>query len=476
MWLYRWLPIQDLPQHLASLRVVHEVHTGGPASETYAVDLRQTQYLLFYVVGDLLAYFFDIRTAALLLFTAYMLGTVAAMHTLLRSLGRDPRLALLTVPLLTNSQFLLGLIQFLLGVPLMLWGWSLAIDYSRAWRRNDAVLLAVIAALTFYAHVVPFGVLVMGLAILAPWRSPRALARYALPLSPAGLLVAQWLLFTRAGDFVRNAVTSGAENKDFWPFAQSFHEMYSIAFNTYPDSADEMLFAYALLAGAILTVLACAPRRRTFVSTARWLLVPLACAVFYFRSEGTNGFLGHIRDRFALIAVFALIPAMRAPRGLCGALGTCAMVVIALMTAETWSWHLSRFQVECGDLDGALAHIPPSKHVAGLIFSSESHFFEENPFLHYGAYYFVDKGGSANFSFAGYPHWVYSYKPHRDPLGASPPVFLWEWRPDRIEPREELAASYDYVLTRGLGFDPPHGWFTKTWEGDHWSVWERTPK
>ena len=191
MWLYRWLPIQDLPQHLASLRVVHEVHTGGPASETYGVDLRHTQYLLFYVVGDFLAYFFQIRTAALLLFTAYMLGTVAAMHALLRSLGRDPRLALLVVPLLTNSQFLLGLIQFLLGVPLMLWGWSLAIDHLREGRRKDAALLAVVAALTFYAHIVPFGVLLMGLAILAPWRSPRMLARYALPLLPAGLLVAR---------------------------------------------------------------------------------------------------------------------------------------------------------------------------------------------------------------------------------------------------------------------------------------------
>lgn len=477
LWLHRYLPIQDLPQHLATLRVVHEVHAGGPAAAMYSVDMLHTQYVFFYVLGDLLAYFFSLRVVGLIVLTLYMVGLVTSLYALLRSLGRDPRLCLLVVPLVTNSQFLIGLLQFLIGIPLMLFGWSLAIDYLRDGKRRHAIALGVVAVLTFFSHIVVFGVFGIGLALFAPLRSPKKLARLALPLVPSVLLLVRWALFTEAGDFVRNAVTSGAENKDLWSFGRSFHEIYRIAFDTYRDSADEKLFGAALLIGVVMTVLAHGKGPRAYVSTGRWLLVPLVCAILYFRSEGTNGFLGHIRDRFALIGVIALIPALRMPRGMLGHLGTAAMVVVSFFVAETFDWHCARFErEEVCDFDDALAHIPANKRVAGLIFKSESDYFEQNPFLHYVAYYFVEKGGAVSFSFAGYPHWVYAYKPHQDALGASPPVFLWEWRPDRIAAREELAASYDYVLTRAAGFDPPDDLFAKTWKGTYWAVWERRAK
>jgi hypothetical protein len=404
-----------------------------------------------------------------------MLGTTASMYALLRSLGRDPRLALLAVPLLTNSQFLIGLLQFLLGIPLMLWGWSLAIDSQQEGRSNRLFLLATVALLTFYSHVVPFAVFLMGLAVLAPWRSRRALLRYVLSLAPAGLALAHWALFTAAGVLVRRALTGGAEDKDFLPFGESFRDMYDLAFNTYRDSADERLFASALVVGAVLTFFARAERTGAPVTTGRWLLVPLICVVLYFRSEGTNGFVGHIRDRFSLLAALTLIPVLRMPRRVPGAIGTCAMVILSGLTVETFNWHLTRFgAVEVGDFDGALAHIPPNQRVAGLVFSGESDYFTQNPFLHYPAYYYVDKGGLVNFAFAGYPYWVTSYRPHQAPLGKSLPVYRWEWRPARVEACEELAVAYDYVLTRGFGFDPPRGCFTKTWEGNRWAVWERS--
>ena len=476
LWLHRWLPIQDLPQHLATLRVVHDVHAGTmPAAGIYVTHLGSTQYLLFYILGDLLAYVVDVRTAGLLITTSYMLGTVAALYALLRSLGRDPRLCLLVVPLLTNTQLIIGLLQFVIGIPLMFYGWSLAIETLRGGRRRHAIGLAVVAMLCFYSHVVVFGIFGIGLAVLAPWRlGLRRLVRYWLPLVPAGLAVVYWAFFTASGDFVRSAITSGTENKDLWPFWGSCRAMYQLAFDTYPDSADEKLFAMFVVTAVTLTVLA---RRhdlgRPVISTARWLLIPLVCAFLYFRSEGTNGFLGHIRDRFALLAVLTLLPAFRMPRGLLGHVGTAAMVVISAMTAETFQWHLSHFEHEdVGDFDAALEHLPRDRHVAGLIFQSESKYFGQNPFLHYASYYLLDRGGKVNFSFAGYPHWVYGYRPHRDPMGASPPAFLWEWEPWRIQPHEDL-ASYDYVLTRGPGFDPPDDTFARSWEGTNWIVWER---
>jgi len=472
LWLHRWLPIQDLPQHLATLRVVHEVHAGHePWSDVYVTHLGSTQYLLFYIVGDLLSYVVPVRTAGLLIMTSYMIGTVAALYALLRSLGRDPRLCLLVIPLLTNTQLFIGLIQFVLGIPLMLYGWSLAIDTLRDRRRGLAIGLAVVALLVFYSHVVVFGLFGLGMAVLAPWRSLRHLVRYFLPLLPAGIAVVYWAFFTASGEFVRTAMTNGAENKDLWPFWVSCRSMYDLAFNTYPDSADEKLFAMFVVAGVALTVLARRGPGRPVVSTGRWLLIPLACAVLYFRSEGANGYFAHIRDRYVLLAVVTLLPTLRMPRGLLGHLGTVAMVVIAGMTAETFEWHSSHFEREdLGDFDEALEHLPANRRVAGLIYESEAKYFGQNPFLHYAQYYLLERGGKVNYSFAGYPHWVYAYRPHQDPLGASPPLQLWEWQPWRVE---DLAASYDYVLTRGNGFDASDDRFFKAWEGTHWAVWER---
>ena len=475
LWLHRWLPIQDLPEHLATLRVIHDVHAGArPASDVFVAHLGSTQYLLFYVLGDALAYVVDVRTAGLLLTTGSMVGTVAALYALLRSMGRDPRLSMLVVPLLTNTQLLLGLLQFVMGLPFMLYGWSLAIEMRRTGRRRYAVGLAVVAVLTFYCHVVVFGIFGIGLAVLAPWRSLRALVRYFSPLAPAGIAVVYWAFFTASGGFVRTAITSGQENKDIWPFWLSCRSMYELAFDTYPDSADEKLFAMFVVTSVALTVLAGRGAGRPVVATGRWLLVPLACAAMYFRSEGNNGYLAHIRDRFVLLAVVTLLPALRMPRGLAGGLGTAAMVVVSALTAETFQWHLTRFEEEdVGDFDQALAHLAPNRRVAGLIYDSTSRYFGQNPFLHYVAYCLVDRGETVSFSFAGYPHWVYAYRPHEDPLGASPPPLLWEWQPWRVPVREELAASYDYVLTRGSGFDVPHGEFWRAWQGTAWTVWER---
>src|SRR5262249_26968761 len=155
-----------------------------------------------------------------------------------------------------------------------------------------------------------------------------------------------------------------------------------------------------------------------------------------------NGFLGHIRDRFVVIGAFAMVPLLRMPRGTAGYLGTAALVVVAGMTAETFDWHCGKFESEdLGDFEEALAHIPPEKRVAGMVFESRSRYIAQNPFLHFAAYYQVEREGPTSFTFVGYPHWVYFYRPHTDPLGASPSVFLWEWQPDRLEAREELAAA-----------------------------------
>jgi len=96
-----------------------------------------------------------------------------------------------------------------------------------------------------------------------------------------------------------------------------------------------------------------------------------------------------------------------------------------------------------------------------------------NPFLHFGSYYQVKKGGVVMFTYAGYLHWPFDFKPGKYPPPGGPARLRWEWTPESVRVQDELYPYYDYVLTRGSGFNPPPGTFHIQWSGDKWTVWAR---
>jgi hypothetical protein len=95
------------------------------------------------------------------------------------------------------------------------------------------------------------------------------------------------------------------------------------------------------------------------------------------------------------------------------------------------------------------------------------------PFLHFGSYYQVDKGGVVQFSNAGgFYWWPVQFRPGRYPPPGTRPRLRWEWTPEQV-PIGELYPYYDYVLTRGPGFAPPPGTFHVVYCDEHWTVFKR---
>ena len=105
LWLVRYPPIEDLPQHLAAIRVLHSLHDPAFGLAPYfELTLSRTQYLAYYLTADLLAYPLGVRHANLVLVTAAVAGTPLALRALLRALGRDEKLALFALPLRQRGQ------------------------------------------------------------------------------------------------------------------------------------------------------------------------------------------------------------------------------------------------------------------------------------------------------------------------------------------------------------------------------------
>jgi hypothetical protein len=151
------------------------------------------------------------------------------------------------------------------------------------------------------------------------------------------------------------------------------------------------------------------------------------------------------------------------------------MIALALL-ALSWSqlWRTARAFAafdhdEVGELDRALAAIPPAKRVMGLIFSRGSRYVKFSPFIHSVAYYQARKGGAVMFTFADFPQSPFRFREGDRPPRVKP---RWEWLPQLV--RAADMSWYDYLLVRG-GTPRCAGRCELQLRAGVWSVWKLLP-
>jgi hypothetical protein len=468
--------MMDLPFHLATIRIIHDFHDPHFGfDENFVLTLGRTQYVFYYLLGSALAYPLGVMKANVVLMSGYLGGTVLSLRSLLRSLGKDERLCLFVVPLLVNAMFMFGLFPFLLGIPVMFFALSVATRYFEAPTRGQGALLAALALALFYSHIFPFGLFGLGYAAMFPWTRPRKWLAAAAPAVPALCMLSAWALFTEAGKLTRGALTNTAHDPKK-PADQAIADLHNWLTNVFADTSDDLLFV-ALIAVVLLSLgLSLGDRAGGKPAARPYLLLPLACLVLYFTSTESHGYIWLIAQRFPILLLMTSIPILPMPGGRRGRLVTAAAFAVGLVSIANTAAHFIRFQLtEVGDIDGALTSMAPRKRVCALIYDRGSNITggQWAPFLHFGSYYQVEKGGVIMFSYAGYAHWPVDFRPGRYPPPGGPARQRWEWTPESVSVESEIHPYYDYVLTRGNGFRPPPGTFHLTWSGDRWAVWTR---
>jgi hypothetical protein len=474
MWIVRHPPLQDLPFHLSTIRIIKSFHDPAYGFDRdFVLTLGRTQYVLYYLLGAALASLVGVVAANVLLVSGYLAGTVLAMRTLLRALGRDERLCLLVVPLLYNVMFLFGLFPFLLGVPLMLWALAIAIAHFEAPSARSGALLSALALSLFYSHIFPFGIFCIGMAVLFPWTRPSRWLVSAAPAVPAILVLGWWSTFTAAGRLARGAATDNAADPRRTLDA-AIADLPNWFTNIMRDRSDEVVtIALAMVVVAALG-LSWGDRDRVKAGARGYVLLPLACVVLYFVLPESHGYIWIIAQRFPILFAMLAIPLLRMPRGGRGILVSGAALAVAMAAVVNTCQHFIRFETEeVGDIEGAIASMAPGRRVCALIYDKGSAVMTNVPFLHFGSYYQAEKGGVVMFTYAGYAHWPVDFQPDRYPPPGRPARQRWEWTPESV-PMSEIYPYYDYVLTRGSGFRPPAGTYHMKWRGDEkWTVWEK---
>jgi len=400
----------------------------------------------------------------------YLGGTVLAMRALLLAVGKDERQALFVVPLLVNPMFMIGLLPFMCGIPLMLLALAVTVRHIErpTWGRAGA--LAFIAVALFYAHVVPYAIFGVAFAALFPWTRPSKWLWAALPVVPSLGAVAWWIALSSQGKESAGALSNAFNHPPLLDMMARFPE-WSV--DVFRDSSDEW-FAIALGVTAIISVgLSQGDRDRAKPAARALMVIPAVCAVMYFSTGSMLGDVWLFSERFPVPMLLGLVPLLRVPTGARGWFVTSLAIALASASTLNVCRHFIRFEKEeVGSFDEALATMAPDKHVAGLIYDKTSSIVNQTPFLHFVSYYQAEKGGVVQFSNSGALYWPVRWKDGHYPPPGTRPRLRWEWMPESV-PMTELYPYYDYVLVRGWGFHPPPGTFHSIYHAGPWSVYAR---
>ncbi len=480
LWAVHHPPIQDLPQHMAAIRVLGSYGDPDLAfTQYFTIDLTRTQYLAYYLAAIVLSWPFGVLAANKILITASIVGTPYAMRMLLRSLGADERLALFVIPLTWNAHLILGFMNFVAAIPLALVGLALAVRLRGAFTRRRAIVLGAVTLICFYTHVVPFAFLGLGAAVIAIGGSWRDTLRRWLPLVPAALAALIWTRLSPAGESTLSAASGGGArgNAVFVPAMQAVSEIPSWLTDVLNGTLDDELlvaFAIALLLAAVAgrggdarsTELPAPDLRRRVA-----LLSPLA-ALLYFVTPASYDWIWPINARFPLLAIVFAIPALPRQRGWLGAIVLSAVIAIGVASSAEVTRAFTAFdEDEVGALDDAIAAMPKGARVAGLIFDRGSREVKFSPFIHSVAWVQAENGGAVMFTFADFPQSPFTFREDHRPPRVPP---RWEWMPQAVDPARDL-AWYDYVLVRGGPgrIATERGAFEQIFTRGPWSVWRR---
>jgi hypothetical protein len=487
LWAGHHLPFTDLPQHAAAIATLrHFWDPAWKAQQYFTLALSQTQYLLYYAAGAILALpLGTAERANLVLLSCVGASFPYALRALLRALRADERLALFAAPLFWSQSLLIGFFNYLAALPLLLWGLALAVRNASAPARRTAWLLAGASLALFYLHLSAF-LFFAPAAVLATWLLPRprevtlralAIALVRTPLRLAWMIPSACaaLLFLWKSPVVDPAAAGwqGPRKIAFEDFASALHNL--------PAALTDIWTGPQNARGLLALVLACivlawpgkrdpeAPDQAFHRGLAlAWVL--FAAALYFFFPQSI-GWLWQLNERYAVLAALLVPLLLRPAPGPRGALPLLLAAAVAAASGGVARAHIAAFDREASGFDEVLAKAQPGKRMIGLIYDWSSEAAHFSPYLHYASLYRARGGGVASFSFAELPQSPLRYRPESAP---PPKPEGWEWHPEVYRNAVD-GPYYDYVLVRGRRtFDQHEGpRFRVIARSGLWSLYEK---
>ncbi len=353
LWLVRYLPMIDVPQHLSMIQVWNQL--GDPDSPFHQFFMHRpgfTPYLTYYWVVSTLGVLLPLEAANRVFVSACVVGLPLATLALLRSLGRSPWLALLACPLAYDFSLRYGFLNFSSGVVLCVAGLAIYVKRlrgsARGWPWELALVMVPVACAM--SHAVSGGLFFGALVVLAaPF--PQRWFGTAVRAVPAMALLMSWAVPSLFGH--RSEELAFGELK-LEPLATHWEKFPESTFSWFEGHGGTiMLLAYSTL---VVVCAVLASRQRLSDSTglvAVRAMMVFACAAwlaYLFLPWDTERIL-LVYPRFASLALLATLVAIPLAVGPIPKTLQRLLLGICLLWGGYLAVQFDRVQQETGDLE-----------------------------------------------------------------------------------------------------------------------------
>ena len=170
IWTYPLPPLSDYVNHLARMHVIARISADPTLAQYYQIDWQIIPNLMMDLIVPVLGRVMRIYVAGQVFTVASFILIISGSMALGRSLfGRWTPVPLIAIPLLYNYVFLVGVMNYIFGIGLALWGLATWI-----WLKDRPVLRLVPATLfvvaMFFCHLFSVGLYGIGLLAFELWQ------------------------------------------------------------------------------------------------------------------------------------------------------------------------------------------------------------------------------------------------------------------------------------------------------------------
>jgi hypothetical protein len=434
IWIARYLPSIDMPQHAAQIAALREIWQGNEAfTQLFEVNWF-TPYLLGYLLLYALSLVVPIAVATQIVVSLSVLAMPLLTGQLLRAAGADERWKWLAIPGSFSFAFYWGFLSFQVAAPLALLFWIQTIRFVNAPSVKRGVMIALFSIFLFFSHIIVLGfasLVALGYVFGSSFRDVKTLALRALPYTAPIPLIAIWLAGAyQSESSVRN------DPVIYGSFLERVGQLL-----LQPAGHDGFTLITFLVTATILVLPPLAGS--TFSRRPeRWLPLALGLLVFVAAPRyvlATAYFFQRLGIFLVPLWLLAWDPPTRAERRI-----DWAATAIVLIWSFTNIGRFAGFARETETFRDVMAVAEPGRRVASMVYDKSSQFFALPVYLHFPVWYQATRGGIVDFNFADFYSQMVRYKSTAGPrmtdgLGWYPTEFQWE---------ANGGARYDYFLVK----------------------------
>ena len=485
IWIGRYLPLLDYPNHLSVTFVWRHLHEPWwDFDRYYTTHLVPLPYWVGY--GAVYAMSLVVGTAVaqklFLTLAIALLPLTVALYA--RAMGRDPRLAIFAFPLAWNYNVGFGFISYAAGLPALFFSLWLLDRFATAPSVKRGLVAAAAGASLYFFHILTWGtwLLVGGVVALAtprPWRPLRALVA-PLPTLPAAALGLWAYLTSRTMDVKTIPNTgNGLAGYQFVFYEPSgvLKNLPDWLLNLFTDSRDEWFaVGLALVWLLLLTTRALVPAGASDDDpdrgSARAWRVELASAVaivLLFKLPRTihQPFYWYaINSRLAVLVALLAALWVRGPLvGARRALWVGAALLSIGFGADVAA-HYRRFNQRAHGFDVVMEGVPHGARVLPLMMTLGDRELNVNCYNQWGSYVQLHTGG-----FVPWNNDISFPLRQLDRLAAPP------WNHPEMFSFAAYGSQWDYFLihgpTTGDPFARAHDKVRLAAQSGDWQLWQK---